>query len=85
MDSFNLLGSGTQTLPSALTDPFNKISVKSISIHMRIPIFAKKGEVEWYSRISFENGSTEGTQKFDGYETFDELMAQMRIFMNQLK
>lgn len=75
----NLLGFGTKdTKPSILKDPFKKDKISEITIHFSFN--------EWYGRITFKNGNTEGTQKFDKYkpDEFQKLLTDMQNFAESL-
>lgn len=75
----NLLGFGkNDTKPSLLKDPFKKDKITDITIRFTYN--------QWYGRISFQNGSTEGTQKFDKYkpDEFQKLLTDMQNFAESL-
>lgn len=73
---------GEEKMPSVLKDPFNKNSVKRIYVSYRENIFGQ----DWYATgcVEFLNGSTKGEQEFKG-ASFDEVVAQIKVFLNELK
>ena len=63
--------------PSLLSNPFSKEKVSAIHIHMYPSSNNINGSVE------FENGLTEGKQKFNA-DSFDVLVNQMHNFIETL-
>lgn len=79
----NLLdGIGKTSLPSVLKDPFTKTKITDVRVHYR----DAWGKGEWFASgyVEFKNGNTEGTQKFTG-ETFDDVVRQIKVFIENLK
>jgi hypothetical protein len=75
----NLLGFGkNNTKPSLLKDPFKKDKIKEVWIYCTYN--------EWKGHIHFNNGNTEGTQRFKGYKTdeFQKLLTDMQNFAESL-
>jgi len=71
---------GQQPLPSELNDPFSK--TKITRIYVSYGTFFNKWSAN--GTIEFENGDTNGEQKFKG-ETFDEVVIKMKAFIQNLK
>ena len=70
---------GNERFPTTVKDPFNKKSVKRISVSF----YESFLNGEWISRgyVEFKNNSTSGKQEFTA-ETFDEVVIQIKSFIN---
>lgn len=73
---------GNEKMPSILKDPFKKNSVTKIFVHFSQSLFDK---TKWSSTgyVNFSNGNTKGEQEFKG-ETFDDVVLQIKAFLNTL-
>ena len=71
---------GKEKMPSILKDPFNKNSVQ------RIYVSFSQYSNSWSANgsVKFQNGNTEGEQKFTG-QTFDDVVLQIKSFVNELQ
>lgn len=78
----NLFGFGKEKLPSIIKDPFNKLSITQISIRYRD--FCGDGKWKATGEVDFKNGNTSGEQSFEG-ETFDEVVMQIKVFIESLE
>lgn len=76
----NLLGNKNNYI-SELKNPFDKDCVKDISFYL----FKSRvsGNFNFASNVSFENGGTEGKQKFTA-NNFAELVKKTEDFINNL-
>lgn len=68
-------------IPSTLNNPFDSKKVKGIHIHCTESIFGGK----WYisGNIEFQNGDTEGVQRFEGKDIMD-VVTKIYNFLEQL-
>ena len=74
-----MLEVGNENNLSIIKDPFILSGVHALHMHS----FPKEGEFTWIASIEFENGMTEGKQKFEG--NFESITAQMKSFMEFLE
>jgi hypothetical protein len=72
---------GNAKMPSTLKDPFNKTSVRDISVWVRDAW--GNGKFTAHGSVEFKNGETEGKQKFTG-ATFDEVVLKIKMFLSDL-
>ena len=72
---------GNQKLPSILNDPFHKTNVKKVFVNFED--FWGDGKWKASGVVYFRNGKTNGQQEFNG-ETFDEVVAQIKTFIDEL-
>ena len=73
-----MLEIGIENNLSIIKDPFTKSGVKAVHMHS----YPKRGEFMWTASIEFQNGMTEGAQKFEG--DFESITAQMKSFIESL-
>lgn len=78
MDLTNSQESGV----SILKDPFNIDCVKDICIRMYVNYNKEK---MWYAKVEFQNGSTEGAQRFNDNADFRVIVAQVEEFLKSIK
>lgn len=70
-------------LPSDFKFPFQKNCLEGIYISLGKKLLIQGGGFEWTGSISFKNGNTNGTQKFESND-FRDIVKQMEIFLNDL-
>jgi hypothetical protein len=68
---------------SVIVDPFLSDSLESLSINYRKNLFSKK--TYWYANVVFQNGRTKGEQRLGECETFEEIVAQVKQLLNEIK
>jgi hypothetical protein len=68
---------------SVIVDPFLSDSLESLSINYRKNSFSKK--TYWYANVVFQNGRTKGEQRLGECETFEEIVAQVKQLLNEIK
>lgn len=76
----SLLGNVTGKEISVIKDPFNKDCIGDIAINYTTSF----GSRYWYARIQFKNGNTSGEQRTPNCETFEEVVAQIKIILNSI-
>lgn len=67
-----------------LKNPFVKDKVDGIYMRLTKKLFDGDVFNNWIGSIEFKNGNTEGNQKFE-CSTIEELLYQMKIFLDNLK
>lgn len=72
---------GSESLPSIINNPFSTNCVTEIRVSFRKGWFNDKWSA--HGHVDFQNGKTKGAQSFEG-STFDEVVAQIRIFIEEL-
>jgi len=72
---------GEAKMPSIINNPFNKISVKDITVYTR-----QSWSGNWYAKgsVEFENNNTTAVQSFEGKD-FDEVVLKIKAFLEELK
>lgn len=69
------------SLLSKLKDPFIKESISGITI--RYTTAGRKPY--WYALVEFKNGNTRGEQKLGECDTFEEIVLQVKLLLDELK
>lgn len=83
MSLFQLPGSSSSK-PKLYVDPFKKNSFKGSIIFISKSTWSSdNGKIAYSSHIEFQNGSTEGKQKFEA-DSLPELLQKMEAFMLSL-
>jgi hypothetical protein len=69
------------SLLSTLKDPFIKDSISGITI--RYTTAGRKPY--WYALVEFKNGNTSGEQRLGECDTFEEIVLQVKLLLDELK
>ena len=77
----DLLDFGKQKMPSVVNNPFSKTCINEIRVIYRD--FWDDGNWKATGYVDFRNGSTDGTQKFEG-ESFDEVVRKIKLMIENL-
>ena len=69
-------------LPAEFNDPFLKSKITAINVY----VSNENPHGVWFASgyLRFNNGNTSGQQYFDG-KSFDEIILQMKVFLNNMR
>jgi hypothetical protein len=74
-------------MPSILKDPFGKSKITKITVTFEEPFWSSDKNWKSTGWVHFKNGNTKGEQTFtaEGDDAFDQVVLQMRAFIQQLE
>jgi hypothetical protein len=84
-----LFNPGKSTKLSVITDPFKADKIRNIMLFYRKGYIKGKWAWYWEGDITFQNGNTEGKQRFEvydseNYNSFEKITKEMQEFINSL-
>ena len=87
MNITKLFNPGQGSKLSVVSDPFKANKIKSISLNYHKKMFETYWV--WEANIRFQNGNTEGTQRFEvadssDYNSFEKITKDIQAFINGL-
>ncbi len=67
---------------SVIKDPFQTNCITNVGIHFSNGLGF--GNPYWYGYVKFKNGNTEGEQRTNKTQTFEEIVIEIRQILNSL-
>jgi hypothetical protein len=77
---FNISDEESKTI-SVIKDPFQTNCITNVGIHFSNNGFSNP---YWYGYVKFKNGNTEGEQKTNHTQSFEEIVVEIRQILNSL-
>ena len=77
---FNISEEESRTI-SVIKDPFQTNCITSVSINYSSGII---GNPYWYGYVKFKNGNTEGEQRTNKTQSFEEIVVEIRQILNSI-